>query len=339
LLIDHEGPSYLLGVDKKTGDTVWMTERDSRVSYSSPAIVHVRNRPQIVCSSSGSIEGYDPETGERLWKLADDVGGNRAATPLACGDGRFVMAASPGMHNENDAEARKTNGVVTVEQTDSGYVAKVLWRTEKAMPAFNTPTVAEGLAYWVNRVGVLFCFDAESGEEVYSVRLRQGCWSTPVVVGDRLYVFGKDGLTSVVRMGREFELLAENQLWDPHEAGEESEFRRRASGRDAGGGRRTEHAREHAAAPAQVQEVTTVPNSHLDSDPADAGGPAARRGDETRRPEEPARRTPEEEERVRQQGENRFASPVQYGVALVNGSIVIRSGEKVYCLAQQSTQP
>jgi hypothetical protein len=32
------------------------------------------------------------------------------------------------------------------------------------------------------------------------------------------------------------------------------------------------------------------------------------------------------------QGENRFADPVQYGVAIVNGNIVIRTGEMVYCV-------
>jgi outer membrane protein assembly factor BamB len=232
LLIDHEGPSYLLAIDSKTGETLWKTDRDSRTSYASPSLVPVGDSHHIVCSSSGSIDGYDPSTGELLWTLEEEVGGNRATTPLAAGNSRFVMAASPGMHNENEGEARRTNGIVTIERSATGFHAKVLWRTEEAMPAFNTPTVHNGLAYWVNKAGVVFCYNADTGEKHYSKRIGQGCWATPVAVGERLYVFGKDGLTTVLATGTEFQLISENQLWDPNELPSESLARNRAAGRE-----------------------------------------------------------------------------------------------------------
>jgi outer membrane protein assembly factor BamB len=97
--------------------------------------------------------------------------------------------------------------------------------------------VYAGHAYWVNRSGVVFCFDAVTGELRYSERLKQSVWATPLGVGDRLYLFGKDGLTTVLRAGPKFEVLAENALWDPEDfkpdpakaAAEESEERRRAA--------------------------------------------------------------------------------------------------------------
>ena len=94
ILIDHEGPSYLLALDKKTGTTLWQTERTSRVSYASPALVPVGPKAQIVCSSSGSIDGYDPESGQLLWSH-EGVGGNRSATPLPFGPGRFWSVLLP----------------------------------------------------------------------------------------------------------------------------------------------------------------------------------------------------------------------------------------------------
>jgi outer membrane protein assembly factor BamB len=365
LLIDHEGPSYLLAVDKKTGETKWKTDRDSRTSYASPSLVPVGDAQHIVCSSSGSIDGYDPSTGELLWSLADEVGGNRATTPLAVGNGRFVMAASPGMHNENEGEARKTNGIVTIEKTGAGFAAKVLWRTEEAMPAFNTPTVHNGLAYWVNKAGVVFCYNAETGEKHYSKRIDQGCWATPVVVGDRLYVFGKDGLTSVLATGTEFNLIAKNELWDPNEIPSESMARNRAAGRDENTKGGHEHGDEKKDEPAQ----TDKPEAKTEAKPtagvgeatptsvqAAAGNDEAKAAsDEKADGERPARRGPPEgagggrpggagrpggppgqggnyDAQTMSQGENRFADPVQYGVAIVNGSIVIRTGETVYCV-------
>ena len=371
LLIDHEGPSYLLCVDKKTGETKWKADRDSRTSYASPSLVPVGDSHHIVCSSSGSIDGYDPATGELLWALADEVGGNRATTPLAVGNGRFVMAASPGMHNENEGEARKTNGIVTIEKTDAGFAAKVLWRTEEAMPAFNTPTVHNGLAYWVNKAGVVFCYNAETGEKHYSKRIDQGCWATPVAVDDRLYVFGKDGLTTVLGTGPEFNVIAKNQLWDPNELPSESMARNRAAGRDEnakGGGH--EHGDQKTEEPAQTEKPEAKPEakptaSAGEATPTSAEGTAvngekkaapdkeaagerpARRGapdgaaggrpgggrpEGTGRPGGPPGQGGNYDAQTMAQGENRFADPVQYGVAIVNGSIVIRTGEMVYCV-------
>ncbi len=362
LLVDHEGPSYLLAVDKKTGETKWKTDRDSRTSYSSPSLVPVGDSQHIVCSSSGSIEGYSPETGEILWTLADEVGGNRATTPLAVGNGRFVMAASPGMHNENEGEARRTNGIVTIEKNGDGFEAKVLWRTEEAMPAFNTPTVHEGLAYWVNKAGVVFCYNAETGEKHYSKRIGQGCWATPVAIGDRLYVFGKDGLTTVLATGPEYKLISENQLWDPNAIPSESMSRNRAAGRDenASGGHSEEHGKKGADGEKKADSTTDAaasptvrPVSATDENAAkkeDGATPSGRPQDAGERRGPPGGRPGaggppagggrpgapgaggNYDAQTMAQGENRFADPVQYGVAIVNGSIVIRTGEMVYCI-------
>lgn len=323
LLIDHEGPSYLLAVDKRTGVTRWKTDRDSRTSYSSPALVPVGDSQQIVCSSAGSLDGYEPVTGKQLWTVTENIGGNRSATPLAIGDGRFVIAASPGMHNENEAEARQTNGIVAIEPDGDGFQAKVVWQTEEAMPAFNSPTVYRGLAYWVNRAGVIFCYDAQTGEKHYAKRIGQGCWATPVGIGDRLYVFGKDGLTTVLAVGKEFEVLAENQLWNAEEAGNEAVARNRAAGREEGaegrtGGGRPSGNRAEGGSPAGAES---------------SGQPGREAGGQR-----PAM-TAEERERNRAQGENRFADPVQYGVAIVSGSLIIRTGEFVYCLRNASARP
>jgi outer membrane protein assembly factor BamB len=71
-------------------------------------------------------------------------------------------------------------------------------------------------AYWVNRSGVVFCLDAKTGEQKYSERVPQSPWATPLGIGDQVYIFGKDGLTTVLKAGPTFEILSQNQLWDPN---------------------------------------------------------------------------------------------------------------------------
>lgn len=341
VLIDHEGPSYLLGLDVKTGETRWKTERTSRSSYASPGVVPVAGAKQIVCSSSGSIDGYDPKTGEMLWTYEENVGGNRTGAPLAFADGMFAVAASPGMHNEREEQARNTNFIMKVEHIDGQFVPKVIWKTEEAMPSFNSPLVHGGCAYWVSKSGVVYCFDAKTGANLYTKRSGGVCWTTPVGLGERVYLFGKDGLTTVLAVGSEHKVLAENMLWDPDVVGRDARSRDRSEANEhSGHGDSAESkngATDSAAKPAEATPKTDA--LAADKKPegdAESSGRGRRGGRPTGagRPEatgESADGSP----RV----DARFADPVQYGVAIVNGSLVVRSGEVVYCVRKLSDKP
>lgn len=262
VLADHNGPAYLLAVDKQIGKTLWKTERASRVSWTSPRLIDVAGQPQIVCSASGSVEGYDPATGKRLWEM-DDLGGNTTASPIPFGDACFLVGASVGRGGESSEGAKRTNMAACIERTDDGYAAKVLWIAKEATSSFGSPIVHQDVAYWVNRSGVVYAYDARSGKRLYIERIGQSCWATPLGVGDRVYFFGKDGVTTVIKAGPKFEVLAENTLWTADNA------------------------------------PANPPNS---ADSGQQPNPAA------------------------------FNAPVQYGVAAVNGTLVIRSGAKLFCL-------
>jgi len=215
ILVDHAGPSYLIAIDKQSGKTLWKTDRTSRTSWSSPSLVPVGNAQQVVCSSAGSVDGYDPATGELLWTI-DEIGGNTAATPLPYSVGRFLVGASPGREGGERAEqASKSNVAISIDQVEGKWSPQILWTAQKATPSFGSPMVHAGHAYWVNRVGAVFCFDAATGELRYNERTKQSVWATPIGIGDRIYLFGKEGTTTVLAAGPEFKVLAENQLWDP----------------------------------------------------------------------------------------------------------------------------
>ncbi len=240
-LIDHEGPSYLLAVDKGDGRTLWKTDRTPRRSWSSPAWLKVGEESHVVCSSGGTVDGYDPADGKLLWSL-EGVGGNTLTTPLAFADGACLISASPGRRGENALEARRSNLLLQVDSTGDSFHVEPRWRTEEATVGFASPIVHKGCAYWINSVGAVFCFDKNDGKKHYVQRIKQPCWATPLAVDDRIYCFGKDGLTTVLQAGSEFRILAENQLWDPRSvtvneaaiAGEKTDERRRAAARFTG---------------------------------------------------------------------------------------------------------
>lgn len=236
VLLEHDGPSFLVALDKATGETVWKAERSPRRSWSSPAIVTVDGQPQVVISSAGSVDGYDAAKGDLLWNFKE-VGGNTGTTPIDCGEGRFFVGAAAGRQGENAEDAKKSNCMMQIVRDGNGWKVERKWIAEEATPSWASPIMHDGLAYWVNRVGVIYCFDAATGESVYRERTKQSCWATPFAVGDRIYWFGKDGLTTVIAAGREFKVLSENQLWSPEDikpeeaapASESTEERRRGA--------------------------------------------------------------------------------------------------------------
>ena len=248
LVDDPDGPSYLLAVNKADGGILWKADRGAnRQSWASPAVVPVGGEPQIVVSSAGSVVGYDPATGEELWTLGE-VGGNTAVTPIPAvfgdgGDGKFLIGASAGRGGENADAARLSNGAVEVTRgPDGSFEANKLWTDPDLSVSWASPVVHAGRAYWVNRQGVLFCSDAATGERHYATRTPAGsCWATPLGVGGRVYLFGKDGVTATIAAGDEYDLLAESRLWaegatepDPDLAAETDPQRRAAASTFAG---------------------------------------------------------------------------------------------------------
>lgn len=234
VLLEHDGPSCLLALDKKTGETSWKADRTPRISWSSPVVMEIDGITQIVISSAGSVDGYEAESGELLWSFTD-VGGNTGTTPIDSGNGRFLIGASAGRNGEDAGSAADSNCLLQVARVNGEWSIKREWVAEKASPSWASPIMHEGLAYWINRAGVVYCFDAQTGEQVYANRIEQSCWATPIAVGDRIYFFGQQGLVTVLAAGREFKILAENESWNegtlPAEAplGEETSEERKAA--------------------------------------------------------------------------------------------------------------
>lgn len=299
LLLDHEGPSCLVAFDKKDGHIIWKTARESRNSYASPALIEMgKSQRHIVCSSSGSVDGYDPRTGKHIWGY-ENVGGNNVATPFQVSIGKFLVGAQAGMHNEREKEAKKSNFLMTVDTSGDFAKPKVEWLSP-TLASFANPMAHQGLAYWTSKVGTVSVYDITTGKEVFSFRLKDTCWAAPFAAGDKIYFFGKDGLTSIIKAGPEFKLLAENRLW-PEEL---SIPTRRNPDNDTSGKEPT----KSRLIPAQKTE-SSINDSNAEktsakSFPRQTQGPI-------------------------------FSDPVQYGFAVINGSIVIRTGSAVHLIHQK----
>ncbi len=200
ILFDHSGPSYLLAADKSTGKNLWKTDRDSRVSWSSPVIASDQQSEQILISSNGVVEAYSAQEGKRIWWL-DGLEKNTVASP-GFTDGLVIVGSSQVGH------------CVAVNRDSKGKLSEkqIAWKAEDATSSFGSPLIHRGLVYFVNRAGVAYCLDVKSGKQLSVKRLPSSCWASPVAAGDHIYFFCKDGTTVVIKLGAEMEQVAENVL-------------------------------------------------------------------------------------------------------------------------------
>jgi outer membrane protein assembly factor BamB len=108
--------------------------------------------------------------------------------------------------------ASKANQLLELTNAGGKIVATAKWQAEKATSSTMSPLPHRGLAYFANQAGVLFALDMETGKEVFNKRLDQSSMATPIGAGERVYFFGRDGLTTVLKADREGTVLAKNTL-------------------------------------------------------------------------------------------------------------------------------
>lgn len=207
-------PSYLLGVEAATGKNRFRTERptEARVespdAYTTPVVARRGGATEIVVTGGDLVTGHDPKTGKELWRVDGLNPGREAywrivASPVAAGD--VVVAPS------------RVKPMLAVRAFGRGDVkdSAVLWSFDQG-PDVPTPATDGTLLYVVTDKGLLWCMDLLTGKPHYGPqRLRVGTYSaSPLLADGRLYVTSEDGLTSVVKAGTTFELLAENALDD-----------------------------------------------------------------------------------------------------------------------------
>ncbi|NKB72231.1 MAG: PQQ-binding-like beta-propeller repeat protein [Candidatus Latescibacteria bacterium] len=204
---DHEGDSFIVALDKRSGKELWRQQRDEPTSWSTPLVVEFDGVHQVIVSASGKTRSYDLKTGEVIWQCAG-LGTNVIPTPIYR-DGVVYVASG---HRSPAMQAIKLAGA----KGDITGTAAVLWSIDQ-----NTPYVASPLLYGdrlfmtKNRNAILSCYDPATGNMVYGPQRLEGMgpiYSPLVGVQGRIYISDLDGSTLVVKNSAKFEVLAKNVL-------------------------------------------------------------------------------------------------------------------------------
>ncbi|MDR0327091.1 MAG: PQQ-binding-like beta-propeller repeat protein [Planctomycetaceae bacterium] len=180
--------SYLLALDKNTGKERWHTLRGmSRISHSTPVVIDVNGKTQIVSMAGDVVQGFDPANGELIWTVRSE--GEPAVTTPAIGEG-MVFATTT---NVSPITGIKTDGKGDCTDTH------VLWRQSRNVPMTASLLYVKPCVYAAPESGTFSAFDAATGEFLWQDRIEGRLDSSPIYADGKIYVTSHVGITKVYK--------------------------------------------------------------------------------------------------------------------------------------------
>jgi outer membrane protein assembly factor BamB len=211
-----DDPSYVLKIDKMSGKTVWRVERatnalhESPDSYTTPALLQLNGKAEIVITGGDIVTGHDPASGKELWR-ADVLNPSKRSN--------YRIISSPIIAGGLIIAPSRVNPLVALKPGGAGDISTthVAWTFHRG-PDVPSPVSDGTYLYLVSEQGVVYCLELKTGALVYGpIRLPHDFYSSsPVLADGKIYVTGEStGVTTVFRAGPKFEILASNTFNDP----------------------------------------------------------------------------------------------------------------------------
>ncbi|MGE5193477.1 MAG: PQQ-binding-like beta-propeller repeat protein [Deltaproteobacteria bacterium] len=201
---DHDGESYIVALNRTTGETVWKIPRENRTrSYCTPIIRDIGGRTQMLLSGSKCVASYDPRNGALHWTI-DGPTEQFVASLLYTHDLVFVTAGFPELH------------VLTIKPTGRGKItdSDIAWHhTGKIASYVPSPIAVGDYIFVASDFGVATCFDARDGTIYWSKNLSRHYSASLVTAGGLAYFLDDNGVMQVIRPGKEFDAVAVNRLF------------------------------------------------------------------------------------------------------------------------------
>jgi outer membrane protein assembly factor BamB len=204
---DHEGPSALYALNKKTGALLWTAKRgDEPTCWATPLVVEAAGKSQVIMNGQTKARAYDLATGEELWNCGGQT--ERPVASAVFADGlAFVGSGFRGSF----LGAFRLDGKGDIEGTEH-----VVWQTKQDTPDIASPLLSGGRLYFCKgKSGILTCLEAATGKVLFGPERIHGISSTyasPVAAGGHVYLTDRSGTITVIKDGTKLEVVATNSL-------------------------------------------------------------------------------------------------------------------------------
>jgi len=205
--LDGSDKQNIVALYKDSGKIAWKTKRSGELrenpqlqkSYSTPIVETFNGKPVLISCSADWVYGYDPRTGDELWKIKyGHLGFSNVARPVT-GHGMIYLSTC---FMKAEILAFRYAGLKTPE---------LAWRLDRG-PKMPSPILVGKELYVINDGGILTCVDAITGDLHWRERLDGEFSSSPTYAGGFLYFSDRAGVTTVIKPGKTLKVVSKNEL-------------------------------------------------------------------------------------------------------------------------------
>ncbi len=205
---DGGDQQFVVALDQASGQVVWKTPRNNQASrpfsFSTPLLIQVAGKPQIISPASEAIMAYNPADGKEIWRVKHP--GYSVIPRPVYGHGLVFLSSG---YNNPQLLAIRPDG------TGDVTTSHVVWSTAKAAPHTPSPLLAGNELYLISDPGFASCLDARTGKTHWKERVGGNFSASPLYADGRIYLQSEEGLTTVLRAGTKYERLAQNNIKEP----------------------------------------------------------------------------------------------------------------------------
>ncbi|MGL6074043.1 MAG: PQQ-binding-like beta-propeller repeat protein [Fimbriiglobus sp.] len=204
---DGKEVSFLIGMEQKTGEIRWKTDRKNganfKFSFATCQVIEHKGQRMIVSPASDYCHGYDPKTGQELWRVKYPMPGWSLICRPVYAHG--LVYISTGYVNQH---------LLAFEPEGTGDItSKIAWSAKRNAPNTPTPIVVGDELYMISDSGFLTVLDAKSGKVHYAERLAGKAYSaSPILHDGKLFITSEAGIGQVIAVGKEFKELAKSDM-------------------------------------------------------------------------------------------------------------------------------
>jgi outer membrane protein assembly factor BamB len=202
---DGGDEQFIVALNREDGKELWKTERKTKpfkgFSFSTPLLITVNGQKQVISPASEMIAGYDPATGEEIWRIRHK-GYSVIPRPVY---GHGLVFFSTG-YDQPTLLAIRPDGHGDVTKTH------IAWKMTKGAPHTPSPLLVGDEFYTVSDGGIASCLDAATGKVHWQERVGGNYSASPLFAGGKVYFQSEDGTGVVVKAGKKFDLVQKNPL-------------------------------------------------------------------------------------------------------------------------------
>lgn len=191
---DQRGAPAVIGLSGKTGEQVWKTARNVKISWASPSLINTGNRMELILAAEPSVASYDPLTGKELWSIDCIAGEVGPSLAYAAG---IVFSV---------------NEYSTLSAVRIADPPKVLWENNEYLSDVPSPVATDKYLFLVTSYGTAVCYDAVAGTKYWEHDFGNPVYSSPMLAEGKIYIMDKKGMMNIIKADKEFSLLSQCPL-------------------------------------------------------------------------------------------------------------------------------